>query len=101
MRNAQPRRGMHDMRTRTTRKSCHTLNSPELYIKLTSLEIEKSRRAIELETLMERVRKLTERIQSIADEQLELHSRLEVQPTDSFTLQSSPMRHDNSAGFTY
>ena len=101
MRNASPRRGLHNMRTRTTRKATASQTSPELYLKLTSLEIERSRRVNELSNLMERMQTLSERIQSIADEQAELRQRLhgpEAEPTLS---QMASSKNNNQVGFTY
>ncbi|MFN7290236.1 MAG: hypothetical protein ACK5T6_06590, partial [Pirellula sp.] len=67
------------MQTRASRKAVASLQTPELYLKLTSLEIERSRRANELENLMERVSKLQNRIRTIEGEQEELQIRIAAQ----------------------
>ena len=101
MRNASPRRGLHSMRSRTTRKATASQTSPELYLKLTSLEIEKTRRLSELENLKERMQTLCQRIQSISDEQVELRGRLEAwQPELALSPSPSP-RQNNNVGLTY
>ena len=101
MRNAAPRRGLHNMRSRTTRKTTASQTSPELYLKLTSLEIERSRRVSELDNLMQRMQTLSERIKSISDEQLELRRRLESWQPESANSHSSPTKQNNNVGFTY
>ncbi|XZE19265.1 hypothetical protein SH449x_004582 [Pirellulaceae bacterium SH449] len=103
MRNSSTRRGLHSMRTRASRKAVASLKTPELYLKLTSLEIERSRRAHELESLLERASRLSARIQSIVLEQQELQSRIAAQQSES---QIQPgagetQAHDRSIEFTY
>jgi chromosome segregation ATPase len=101
MRNSMPRRGLHSMQTRASRKAIASLETPELYLKLTSLEIERSRRANELENLLERINKLQNRINTIVGEQEELQRRIAAQqgtvPQDVLTASNS----NPSMGFTY
>jgi chromosome segregation ATPase len=101
MRNSMPRRGLHSMQTRASRKANASLKTPELYLKLTSLEIERSRRANELENLLERINKLQNRINTIVGEQEELQRRIAAQqgtvPPDVLTESNS----NPSMGFTY
>lgn len=101
MRNSMPRRGLHSMQTRASRKAIASLETPELYLKLTSLEIERSRRANELENLLERINKLQNRINTIVGEQEELQRRIAAQqgtvPPDVLTASNS----NPSMGFTY
>ncbi len=101
MRNVSPRRGLHNMRSRTTRKATASQTTPELYLKLTSLEIERSRRVSELANLAERMQTLSERIQSISDEQVALRRRLEDWQPDANVLPSVPTKQNNNVGFTY
>jgi hypothetical protein len=65
------------MRTHTTRKSSAALQRHELYMKLTSLEIERSRRATERQATLERVAMIEQRIASIETEQALVRSLLE------------------------
>lgn len=89
------------MQTRASRKAIASLETPELYLKLTSLEIERSRRANELENLLERINKLQNRINTIVGEQEELQRRIAAQqgtvPPDVLTASNS----NPSMGFTY
>jgi chromosome segregation ATPase len=101
MRNSMPRRGLHNMQTRASRKAVASLQTPELYLKLTSLEIERSRRANELENLMERVSKLQNRIRSIEGEQEELQIRIAAQQGTVPPTVSAPGNSNQSVGFTY
>ena len=103
MRNSSTRRGLHSMRTRASRKAVASQTTPELYLKLTSLEIERSRRAHELENLMERASRLSARIQSIVDEQQELQRRIAAQQNDNPIIPSAsePENQDRPIEFTY
>ena len=101
MRNSRPRRGLHSMRTRATRKAVASLQTPELYLKLTSLEIERSRRAGELEYLLERVHKLQTRIRTIVEEQEQLQSRIAAQQTPAQVDTIDTSIPNQSMGFTY
>lgn len=89
------------MQTRASRKAVASLQTPELYLKLTSLEIERSRRAVELESLRERVNTLTLRIQSIVEEQESLQIRIEAQQQTPFPVQAPPANQNRNSGFTY
>jgi predicted nuclease with TOPRIM domain len=101
MRNASPRRGLHSMRSRTTRKATASQTSPELYLKLTSLEIERSRRLNELENLKVRMQTLCERIQSISDEQADLRGRLDTWQPEPNLSQPHLIKQNNNVGLTY
>lgn len=101
MRNSMPRRGLHSMQTRASRKAVASLRTPELYLKLTSLEIERSRRANELENLMERMRKLQDRIGAIVEEQEQLQIRIAAQQGTIPDNLPAPASTNNSVGFTY
>jgi hypothetical protein len=101
MRNSMPRRGLHSMQTRASRKAVASLQTPELYLKLTSLEIERSRRANELENLMERVHKIQARIGTIIQEQEQLQTRIAAQQGTTIVNLPMPASTNNSVGFTY
>ncbi|MFN7873873.1 MAG: hypothetical protein ACK5PB_01050 [Pirellula sp.] len=96
-----PRRGLHSMQTRASRKAVASLQTPELYLKLTSLEIERSRRANELENLMERVHKIQARIGTIIQEQEQLQTRIAAQQGTTIVNLPMPASTNNSVGFTY
>jgi hypothetical protein len=89
------------MQTRASRKAVASLQTPELYLKLTSLEIERSRRAIELESLLERVNILTNRIQSIVQEQESLQIRIAAQQQTPLAIQAPSTNQNRNVGFTY
>lgn len=103
MARSSPRRGLQIMRTQSTRKAVGTLTSPEMYIRLTSLEMERARRVMERDRLLERVRLLDERIAKIADEQREMRSRIETQAPHhaSAAEPASPRVNEHPGGFTY
>jgi hypothetical protein len=101
MRNSIPRRGLHNIQTRASRKAVASMQTPELYLKLTSLEIERSRRAIELESLLERVKILTNRIQSIIQEQESLQLRIASQQQTPLPPQAPAANQNRNVGFTY
>lgn len=97
------------MRTQSTRKAAGTLTSPEMYIRLTSLEMERARRVMERDRLLQRIVLLDERILKIAEEQLDMRQRIDfnghpdVPPPLSSLRGSQPAagNHDNSRGLTY
>jgi hypothetical protein len=89
------------MQTRASRKAVASLQTPELYLKLTSLEIERSRRANELENLMERVHKIQARIGTIIQEQEQLQTRIAAQQGTTIVNLPMPASTNNSVGFTY
>ena len=89
------------MQTRASRKAIASLQTPELYLKLTSLEIERSRRSNELDNLMERVNKLQNRIRSIVDEQEQLQIRIAAQQGPTPSSDVAPSNSNQSVGFTY
>lgn len=97
----RPRRGLQNVRTQSSRRAISTLQSPELYIKLTSLEMERSRRIVERDRLLERVRILDERLQEIALEQDEMRFRidsLQIEPTAYVSVHS---QNNCDIGFKY
>ena len=69
------------MRTQSTRKAAETLSSPEMYIRLTSLEMERARRVVERDRLVQRIQLLDERISKIAIEQAEMKHRIDMKET--------------------
>ena len=77
------RRGLQIMRTQSTRKAGGTLTSPEMYIRLTSLEMERARRVMERDRLLERVQLLDERIAKINTEQSEMRLRIDLVDTQN------------------
>ncbi len=99
------RRGLQIMRTQSTRKATTILSSPELYIRLTSLEMERARRVMERDRLQERIRILDERIVQIAEEQAEMRARIDRVDGTSKSSQAGPEpgEHNSSSpfGFTY
>lgn len=101
MRNSMPRRGLHSMQTRASRKAVASLETPELYLKLTSLEIERSRRSNELGNLLERVNKLQGRIQAIVQEQEELQKRIAAQQGAGLPEVVACSNSNLCQGFTY
>lgn len=100
---SSPRRGLQIMRTQSTRKATSNLSSPELYIRLTSLEMERSRRVIERDRLLERIRILDERIAKIAQEQLDMRARIDqaATPLVNPSATQQPPSPDSQFGFTY
>ncbi len=101
-----PRRGLQIMRTQSTRKANSNLSSPELYLRLTSLEMERARRVMERDRLLERMRILDERIGKIAEEQAQMRARLD-QAHANQSLERGDAGDDRDAsqgpqfGFTY
>jgi len=73
-------RGLQSLRTHTTRRALPSQKKHELYLKLTTLEMENARRVIERDALVKRLALLDERLVSIASEQAEL---LEIINDDS------------------
>ena len=76
-RNTQ-RPSMTNVRTHTTRRTTSALARHELYMKLTALEIERSRRATEHEATSKRLDQISQRIASIEAEQAEIKQFLET-----------------------
>ena len=73
-------RGLQSLRTHTTRRALPSQKKHELYLKLTTLEMENARRVIERDALVKRLALLDERLVSIASEQAAL---LEIINDDS------------------
>jgi len=76
MNNRLNRRGLQTLRTHTTRRALPSQKKHELYLKMTTLEMEKARRVIERDALVKRLDMLDERLNSIASEQSELLATL-------------------------
>ena len=106
MTNSIPRRGMRSMRSRTSRRATDSMKSPDLYLRLASLEIERSRRVAELDALAERKNQTTERIRLIVAEQEALRNRIlamtqVANPQVENQQRELPKQNTNSIGFTY
>ena len=72
MNNRMNPRGLQSLRTHTTRRALPSQKKHELYLKLTTLEMENARRVIERDALVKRLALLDERLVSIASEQAAL-----------------------------
>ena len=96
-----PRRGLQSVRTQSSRRATATLQTPELYIKLTSLEMERSRRILERERLLDRVRVLDERLLEIAHEQDEMKYRIASQQSEPTAYPSPLSKNSHDVGFKY
>lgn len=99
------RRGLQSLRTQATRKATNNLSSPEIYIRLTALEMERARRIMERDRLLERVRILDQRIAQIAEEQAEMRFRVDhpASASSALTLEQNTVggQHASQFGFTY
>ena len=82
MNNRLNRRGLQTLRTHTTRRALPTQKKHELYLKLTTLEMEKARRVIERDSLAKRLAMLDARLIEIAAEQTELIATVSVVADD-------------------
>lgn len=80
-----PRPSITNVRTHSTRRSSAALAKHELYMKLTSLEIERSRRATERKATIDRIAMIDRRLEAIESEQEEVRQLLEgiAPPTTS------------------
>jgi len=94
MNNRLNRRGLQTLRTHTTRRALPTQKKHELYLKLTTLEMEKARRVIERESLAKRIAILDARLVEVATEQMELLARLSAdaaaKPPSAMVLAEKP-----------
>lgn len=94
------RRGLQILRTHTTRRALPTQKRHELYLKLTTLEMEKARRITERQALLKRLAIIDERLNAVACEQLALLDLVNAEqemecseiirvttPTDAFPIQ--------------
>ncbi len=72
------RRGLQIIRTHTTKRSNFTLKRHELYIKLTSLEMEKARRESERNGLLQRLKIIDERLSTLVSEQQQVKQAIAV-----------------------
>ncbi len=98
------RRGLQTVRTQSTRKANANLSGPELYIRLTSLEMERTRRVTERDRLLERVRILDQRIHEINDEQHNFRARIDRANAQNQLLAEDPASGSsgsNSSGFGF
>lgn len=71
------RQGLQSIRTQTSRRATATLKKHELYMKLTSLEIERARRTTERDALVQRLRMLEERIAVIVADQTRIEQEID------------------------
>ncbi len=76
------RPSLANVRTHTTRRTSPALAKHELYMKLTSLEIERSRRATERQAAMDRVEMIDQRLRDIESEQTEIRRLLDEHGTN-------------------
>lgn len=92
------RRGLQVLRTNTSRKAIPTQKKHELYLKLTTLEMEKARRITERDAILKRLAMIEERLQTVTSEQLEL---LEIISSEEHAMnianQSSPPQTNSHA----
>lgn len=72
------RRGLQIIRTHTTKRTNSTLKRHELYIKLTSLEMEKTRREVERNGLLQRLKMIDERLADVVAEQQQVKQAIAV-----------------------
>lgn len=107
MARANHRPSLANIRTLTTRKSSAALQKHELYMKLTSLEIERSRRATERKATIERVAIVDQRLALIEAEQSvirELLAEAEMPETTDEALaiqKASQSKNRNGIQFKY
>ena len=95
------RRGLQIIRTHTTRRAIKSLRKHELYVKLSSLEMEKVRRGIERGSLIERLRLLNERIAEVEAEEIEIRSAVANDMTSDSPAPSAPTSAPGSFSFRY
>jgi len=86
-------RGLQSLRTHTTRRALPSQKKHELYLKLTTLEMENARRVIERDALVKRLAMLDERLVNIASEQTAL---LETLDAVAATSPAMPTMHNPS-----
>ena len=84
-----------NVRTHTTRRVSSAQAKHELYMKLTSLEIERSRRDSERRAMLERVEAIERRLAAIEAEQSAIHVLLSSDPR---TPESAVTPHDKRSG---
>ena len=103
MAKSAPRRGLQNLRMQSSRKAIATLRGPELYLRLASLEIERSSRVVERDRLRERMMDLDQRIQTIGNEQDEMRCRIAERDKEAELGLSQPVvkKANISYGFTY
>jgi hypothetical protein len=93
------------MQNRASRRPTDSQKSPDLYLKLASLEIERSRRVAELDALAERMNKTSQRVRLISEEQETLRRRILAMtqdvPLEAVSQPTQPSQANNSMGFTY
>jgi hypothetical protein len=95
-----PRRGLENLRTQSSKRGLANLSSPELYIKLTALEMERARRITERDSLAKRVIDLDRRIAEIDQEKETVNKLLPFQRVLPSTGNEHTMPND-SFPFTY
>jgi phosphopantetheine adenylyltransferase len=90
------RRGLSSMRTHISRRMTSARQPHELYMKLTSLEIERSRRLTEKEAIERRLRSLSERLRDIEEEQEQMLRLLDAAGAPLTSVPSLQNRDSNS-----
>ena len=97
--NQSNRRGLSTMRTHINRRLPVSRQPHEIYMKLTALEIERSRRVTERDAMNRRIQLLEERLKEIEVEQADLNRLLGDRPVSSSqTMASNPRTYDRDAG---
>lgn len=76
------RRSITNVRTHSTRRTSPALAKHELYMKLTSLEIERSRRDTERRATNQRLEMIDERLREIEAEQQQIRDLLDEIPAN-------------------
>jgi predicted nucleic acid-binding Zn-ribbon protein len=101
VRSSKPRRGLRNLSTRASRRATVSLSGPELYLKLTSLEIERSRLTSEQDALLERIKKISERIHSVEKEQEALNRQIAGERQLGQPILAKRLQHPSPNGLTY
>lgn len=97
--NHSNRRGLSTMRTHINRRLPVSRQPHEIYMKLTALEIERSRRMTERDAMNRRIRLLEERLTEIEVEQAELNELLgDRSQSVPQTAATNPRTYDRDAG---
>lgn len=86
---------MTNVRTHTTRRTSASVARHELYMKLTALEIERSRRATERDATMKRLEQIDSRLESIQNEQAEIMQFLGTDPASPSTVRNNSSKPAN------
>lgn len=95
------RPSLANVRTHTTRRTSPALAKHEMYMKLTSLEIERSRRSSERKAALDRVAMVDQRLQEIEAEQDEIRRLLETHGADSSKASRTGQPKSNGLNLNY